>query len=304
VSGPDDRPDAPASLGGDLSPTSAEDRLPAGAAARGEAEAAAEAILEVEVDDGRSPREATCPYLRLAAPDGSLGRPYDVGATDHRCVAVGEPLALSDRQQALLCLTASHADCPRYLRALLVIPVTEPVTGPVHRVHPATLVATAILALSTMLAVAFVATNGGLAMPAAPPGPTPTASGVAAASATPPASATPAASPSAAATPSATPAESPSPEPSASATPSPSPIASPTAQPSTTPRPSSDRYKLLEPCPGKPDCYIYTVRAGDNLFSIANYFGVPLAIVYDLNPWLRATGLRAGQQLVLPPPTR
>jgi hypothetical protein len=60
----------------------------------------------------------------------------------------------------------------------------------------------------------------------------------------------------------------------------------------------------LEPCPDRPDCYIYTVRSGGNLVSIANYFGVPLETVYELNRWVRTTGLRAGQELILPPPTR
>jgi hypothetical protein len=46
------------------------------------------------------------------------------------------------------------------------------------------------------------------------------------------------------------------------------------------------------------------VRRGDNLFSIANYFGVPLRRVYAMNPWLENSGLRAGQELRLPPPTR
>jgi hypothetical protein len=40
------------------------------------------------------------------------------------------------------------------------------------------------------------------------------------------------------------------------------------------------------------------------VFSIARYFGVPMDSIYDRNPWLRETGLRAGQQLRLPPPTR
>jgi LysM repeat protein len=46
------------------------------------------------------------------------------------------------------------------------------------------------------------------------------------------------------------------------------------------------------------------VRSGDNLVSIARYFGVPLETVYRLNPWTRTSGLRAGQELILPPPTR
>jgi LysM repeat protein len=61
---------------------------------------------------------------------------------------------------------------------------------------------------------------------------------------------------------------------------------------------------LLEPCPDKPDCWIYTIRSGDNIYSIARYFGVPEATVRELNPWLATTPLRAGQQLILPPPTR
>jgi LysM repeat protein len=82
----------------------------------------------------------------------------------------------------------------------------------------------------------------------------------------------------------------------------PSPAATPTPKPAATPR--SDRYKLLKACPNTPKCWIYTVRSGDNLFSIANYFGVSMDSIYARNPWLRNTGLRAGQQLRLPPPTR
>jgi len=104
------------------------------------------------------------------------------------------------------------------------------------------------------------------------------------------------------------PAISPSPSAFSSVTPtispSPAPTPSPTVNATPSPRPTSDRYALLEPCPNEPDCWIYIVRAGDNLVSIANYFGVSLDRVYDLNPWARTTPLRAGQELVLPPPTR
>jgi LysM repeat protein len=61
---------------------------------------------------------------------------------------------------------------------------------------------------------------------------------------------------------------------------------------------------LLKPCPNTPRCWIYTVRSGDNLYSIANYFGVSMNSIYARNPWVKNTGLRAGQQLRLPPPTR
>jgi hypothetical protein len=83
-----------------------------------------------------------------------------------------------------------------------------------------------------------------------------------------------------------------------------SPVIAPTPSPSPTPRPRSGRYALLAPCPDQPRCWLYTIRSGDNLFSIAHYFGVPLDTVRRLNPWTRTKGTRVGQQLVLPPPTR
>jgi LysM repeat protein len=46
------------------------------------------------------------------------------------------------------------------------------------------------------------------------------------------------------------------------------------------------------------------VRSGDNLASIAHYFGVSLDSIYALNPWARTTGLRAGQHLRITTPTR
>jgi hypothetical protein len=98
--------------------------------------------------------------------------------------------------------------------------------------------------------------------------------------------------------------------PSASASPivaqsaSASPFIAPTASPPTSQRPRSGRYALLDRCPNRTRCWLYTVRSGDNLFSIANYFGVTLETVRRLNPWTQTKGIRAGQQLVLPPPTR
>jgi hypothetical protein len=91
---------------------------------------------------------------------------------------------------------------------------------------------------------------------------------------------------------------------SATAAPSLAPTPATTLTPSATPVASSDRYALLEPCGDEPDCWIYTVREGDNLDSIARYFGVPFDVVVERNPWTETTPLVAGQELRLPPPTR
>lgn len=168
-------------------------------------------------------------------------------------------------------------------------------------VTPAIAAALVVLAASFALSVAFVLANGGLDLPAAQrpssssdsvgaaPSAAASPTGVAEASTAPSASA-PVASvpPGGAATPAATPAPSITPK--------------PTTGP--TPRPSSNRYDLLVACPDTPDCWVYVVRQGDNLFSIARYFGVPLNVVEERNPWTRTTPLVPGQKLLLPPPTR
>jgi LysM repeat protein len=168
-------------------------------------------------------------------------------------------------------------------------------------VTPAIAAALVVLAASFALSVAFVLANGGLDLPAeqrSTSSPGATGSGAVAE-----------ASPSGSA--GADPGETTSsggPAPSSgvsTVTPSASPAAT-TPRPTTrsTPRPSSSRYALLTACPGKPDCWIYVVRGGDNLFSIAKYFGVSLDVVEARNPWTKTTALVAGQKLQLPPPTR
>ena len=74
--------------------------------------------------------------------------------------------------------------------------------------------------------------------------------------------------------------------------------------PTAGPAPTSDRYAVLVACPGSTTCWTYTIRRGDNLVSIANWFGVPLATIYDMNPGLRTTPIRAGMQIRIPAPTR
>ena len=46
--------------------------------------------------------------------------------------------------------------------------------------------------------------------------------------------------------------------------------------------------------------YYYTVRQGDTLYSIAQYFGVPLSSIYEVNPGIDPYSLYAGQVILIP----
>ncbi|MEZ0241565.1 MAG: LysM peptidoglycan-binding domain-containing protein [Chloroflexota bacterium] len=272
----------------------------------------------LSVIDDRSPNEWVCPFLRSVDADDQVLAPVEGPDVVNRCAALHDPVPQSLRQQELVCLTSGHVNCPRYLRGAVGFNEVDatvregtslraPIGMPSRpSVSPAILLSLGVLAFAFLASVSFVLARGGLELTAAatPPPSVPVVGAVETATPEPSVvaseSAVAVASPTVALTPSPTPEPTPSPTPS----PTPPPTPSPTPEPTASPKPTSARYALLEACPDEPRCWIYTIRRGDNLFSIANYFGIPLETVYARNPWTRTESLRAGRELRLPPPTR
>ncbi|HEY8845416.1 MAG TPA: LysM domain-containing protein, partial [Candidatus Limnocylindrales bacterium] len=156
-----------------------------------------------------------------------------------------------------------------------------------------------VLAAALAASFGFLVVRGGFNVQIASPDP------ALLAAASPSPAVSPSAQPTASPSPSSSPSPSPSATPSSSPTPVPTPTPAPPARATPTPAPSSNRYALLTRCPSTPNCWIYTVRAGDNLKSIANYFGVPHDTVLRMNPQITdPTAIRAGDKVKLPPPTR
>ncbi|HEY8437990.1 MAG TPA: LysM peptidoglycan-binding domain-containing protein [Candidatus Limnocylindrales bacterium] len=244
---------------------------------------------------------AICQFLATQAPDGSIGPPLRTVDPSHRCVALSDPVAQSPQQQHLVCLSAGHVDCPRYLRGVLLagMPPPRPERQPVS---PAIVGATLVLLGAIAASFGFLAVRGNIDL-------------VASTSTTPPVAALPShsvpspalslVSPSVAVAATPTPAPSVSAPPSATPQPTPArtPAPTPVPTPRSTPRPTSDRFAVLTKCPSTPDCWIYVIRSGDNLRSIANWFGVSYDRMLAMNPNLRRP-IVAGEQLRIPTPTR
>jgi hypothetical protein len=79
--------------------------------------------------------ENVCPFLALATSRAD----YEEQATDeHRCYAFGDPEPISLEYQRTVCLQRGYANCPRYLRGVLVIPSDEleALRRPQQRVPP------------------------------------------------------------------------------------------------------------------------------------------------------------------------
>jgi hypothetical protein len=263
-------------------------------------------LTHLRVFGESSPNPAICPFFR-ATSEGGLGPPIEMPDPSNRCTAVGEPTPQSGRQQELVCLTRSHSNCPRYLRGALV--VGEPVVAPLVRAGPSVAVvgAALVLAIAASMSVGFLLVRGGFDLTLASPLP----SQLAVVEGTPgPTTFTLGPAPTPSLQPSPSPSASPEPpSPSPVVTPAPTPKPTPKPTPRPTPRPTtapvSNRYQFLTKCPSTPNCWIYTVRRGDNLRSIVNWFGVSYNTVLRMNPWIHDPAqIRAGDKIRIPTPTR
>ena len=222
------------------------------------------------------------------------GRPErdDAGETDS--AAVDEGLAVRAEQEAeheaAIEAAAGEPSAPvpaglmedlREVRVAAAVALgqgDEPAAPASRGPSAAVLAATLLLIGSALLSVSFMLTRGNLDATVVSPSP----SQVAAASPTPTGSLTGG--------------------PSTAPTSAPSPSVEPTlsATPSLTPNPL---LALLEPCPDKPDCYIYTVKTDDSLARISRRFRIPVDTILELNPWITdANIIHPGDKITLPPP--
>jgi LysM domain len=217
---------------------------------------------------------------------------------------MAEPVAQSPQQQHLVCLTSGHVDCPRYLRGVLFAGA-PPALQRKETVSPAVVGAVLLLLGAIAASFGFLAVRGSFELPV-PTATPPTVAALPSASiaivpsiSIPPPSVVPSTDPTSSPTPTASPTPSPTPHPTLAPTSAPTPKPTPNA----TPRPTSDRFAVLTKCPSTPDCWIYVIRSGDNLNSIANWFGVSYNRVLAMNPGLTRP-IHAGEQLRIPTPTR
>jgi nucleoid-associated protein YgaU len=164
--------------------------------------------------------------------------------------------------------------------------------------QPATATAWIILVGTLIVVIALLTARGGLTLPSLAP----TSSGLAGAN---PSLGSP--SPTVPPTPSPSPSPSPSSSPSVAPSPSASPSSAPSPTPSTSPPASSPfspkQLAVLKPCPGKPDCYQYRIKSGDNLHNIATFFGVTYQTLLAANPQItNPSVIHVGQPLIVPFP--
>jgi hypothetical protein len=177
-----------------------------------------------------------------------------------------------------------------------VVPIDTPIIQPSkpRTNHPRRLV----VGLALSLVLIFIGVAAFYNLPKSPVGSSPSPSLIAVVSPT----VTPTPSPTSSPTP--TPLITPTPSPTPSLTPSPTP--SLTASPSSTPTvlPTNvyaARRSALPICSDRVNCYVYTVKSGDTLTGISQYFGVPLSTLLAFNPPFPDINLiHVGQKIEIP----
>ena len=98
-------------------------------------EPAADAERQALFEELAKRPESVCPFLGLAGARSEYGEQV---TDEHRCFAFGDPEPVSGEQQRNVCLQLGYANCPRYLRGVLVIPTDEleALRRPPQRVPP------------------------------------------------------------------------------------------------------------------------------------------------------------------------
>lgn len=254
-----------------------------------------------------------CQFLRSIGPDGRLTDAQKTAVPTHRCAAFGDPLPLSLRQQELVCLQRVHVSCPRYIRGTLLANENQARTEPQEErrgVPVLTLIGVVLVVLAAAILLGAL-----LGLPPLGGGASASKSPIAAASASRSATAAPkpTASPTARSSASAAVVASPTAAPAHTPTPAPTPVATITWPPGAT----ASRMDLLVACTGQANCYVYTVRGpgpapsgngskvADTLAGVVGFFGVDLATVRQMNPWLNGgSTVHPGDQLKIPAPTK
>jgi hypothetical protein len=239
--------------------------------------------------------QRVCPRIALGADRRTAS---NTPRADHHCLASDPPARLPRAEQARLCLTASHVDCPLY-RASLTLPERLAGNGPVladyvptrfvvqHDAVPRGIAfaagrerrdrgkwitgAALLLFLSVPVASGAAASLAGLFSASRVAGPVEV-------------SATPSPAPPTPRVPSPTPSPMPVASPSPSATPSASPTPEPTPEPTPTPQ----------------AVLTYVVRPGDTLHGIAAVHGTTVAALVAANGLASADVIVVEQRLVIP----